>query len=363
MPLTHSSTRSPTVSVTGSALPTSVEGVNVTPPGAAPSIGSVDTGPGGLSQRTRYARSSAPSNRPPAIGRVSAPPTTGAYRTAAQAASAQVLLAKGLKVEYLTRNAANAVDMFSFWPSDAAPTHLIACIEGGRSQLTGDADTSTYAPGDKFNPSVQRIDLATGAVETILRGMTACDGIRTTPWGTVLATEETDDGGAYEILDPLAITNYTVKDSDIRSVMVSYALNRADWNALAVLRNDDNSQFGNFNNWALSGGYKLTQSLRAVASVGTSFQAPSFNQLYFPGFGTPTLTPQQNRGGEIGLKYNQGALSMGAVAYYNEVQGFINPATNVQNSLAVLRGVSLSLQAQRGDTSYSVSYDLSLIHI
>ena len=142
----------------------------------------------------------------------SAPPTAGAYRTAAQAASAQVLLAKGLKVEYLTRNAANAVDMFSFWPSESAPTHLIACIEGGRSQLAGDADTSAYAPGDKFNPSVQRIDLATGAVETILRGMTGCDGIRTTPWGTVLATEETDDGGAYEILDPLAITNFTVKD-------------------------------------------------------------------------------------------------------------------------------------------------------
>ncbi len=83
--------------------------------------------------------------------------------------------------------------MFSFWPNDTAPTHLIACIEGGRAQLTGDADTTTYAPGDKFNPSVQRIDLGTGAVETILRGMTACDGIRTTPWGTVLATEETDD--------------------------------------------------------------------------------------------------------------------------------------------------------------------------
>lgn len=152
-------------------------------------------------------------------------------------------------------------------------------------------------------------------------------------------------------------TNYTVKDRDIRSAMASYALNRADWNALAVLRNDDDSQFGSFNNWALSGGYKLTQNLRAVASYGTSFQAPSFNQLYFPGFGTPTLTPQQNRGGELGLKYNQGAVSMGAVVYYNEVEGFINPATNVQSSLAILRGITLSLQAQRGDTNYSVSYD------
>jgi secreted PhoX family phosphatase len=142
----------------------------------------------------------------------SAPTTSGAYRTPSQSASDQVLLARGLKAEYLTRNAANAVDMFALWPNEASPTHLIACIEGGRSQLTGDADTAGYAPGDKFNPSVQRIDLSSGAVETILRGMSACDGIRTTPWGTVLATEETDDGGAYELLSPLGTTNYTVKD-------------------------------------------------------------------------------------------------------------------------------------------------------
>jgi hypothetical protein len=142
----------------------------------------------------------------------SAPATTGAYRIPTQMAADQVLLAKGLKARYLTRNAANSADMFAFWPSEAEPTHLIACIEGGRSQLTGDTDKTAYAPGDKFNPSVQRIALANGAVQTVLRGMTACDGIRLTPWGTILATEETDDGAAYEILNPLATTNYTVKD-------------------------------------------------------------------------------------------------------------------------------------------------------
>jgi len=152
-------------------------------------------------------------------------------------------------------------------------------------------------------------------------------------------------------------TLFTVKDRDIQSVMASYALNKTDWNALAVLRNDHNSQFGNFHNWALSGGYKLTPSWRAVASMSTSFQAPSFNQLYFPGFGAPTLTPQRNRGGETGLKYQQGALAMNALVYYNKVHGFINPADNVQNSLAVLRGATLSIQAQRGDTHYKASYD------
>lgn len=151
--------------------------------------------------------------------------------------------------------------------------------------------------------------------------------------------------------------NYTVKERDIRSAMASYALNRSGWNALAVLRNDDNSQFGSFNNWALSGGYEVASGWRVVASAGTSFQAPSFNQLYYPGFGTPTLTPQQSRSAELGLKYFQGSTNWGVVVYRNEVQGFIDPRTNAQSSLAVLRGITLSMQAQRGNTGYSASYD------
>ncbi|MBC7944028.1 MAG: DUF839 domain-containing protein [Burkholderiales bacterium] len=141
----------------------------------------------------------------------SAPETTGAYRTATQKAEAQVLLADGLHVEYLTRNAGNETDMMDFFPLHK-PTHLITCVEGAREQLTGDADKTKYAAGDKFNPAVQRISLSDGKVETILRGMTRCDGIRTTPWGTILITEETTDGGAYEILNPLKTTNFTVFD-------------------------------------------------------------------------------------------------------------------------------------------------------
>lgn len=152
-------------------------------------------------------------------------------------------------------------------------------------------------------------------------------------------------------------TNYTVKKRDVNSGMLSYALNKSRWNALAVLRHDENSQFGGFDNWALSGGYKLTANWRAVASLGTSFQAPTFNQLYYPDYGTPTLTPQRNRASELGLKYQQGSLAAGAVVYYNEIKGFIDPATNTQSSLAVLRGATLSLQNQVRDTHYSVSYD------
>ena len=146
----------------------------------------------------------------------SAPPTTGDYRTPTQKASEQVLLAEGLKAEYVTRNVGNNADMFAFWPSDESPTHLIFCIEGGRQDL------GTFLPGGlikKFNPAVQRIKLSDGAVETILRGTISCDGIRRTPWQTILATEEASDGGAYEIINPLNLTNHTITDRALGAII------------------------------------------------------------------------------------------------------------------------------------------------
>lgn len=95
--------------------------------------------------------------------------------------------------------------------------------------------------GGKYNPSIQRINLTTGAAETVLRGMDRCDGIRTTAWGTVLATEETTSGGAYEILNPLGVTEQTVLDralgivTDPNHIAKRAALPAMAWEGLAVL--------------------------------------------------------------------------------------------------------------------------------
>lgn len=162
--------------------------------------------------------------------RNSAPESSIPYREFSQNPEDQVLLSKGLHVEYLTRDAGNLSDMFSFFPADK-PSHLITCVEGSRTEI---------APG-KFNPSVQRIHLVTGEVETLLRGMSRCDGIRTTHWGTVLATEETDDGAAYEILNPLTVTEETVLDRTLGTVtnpahiVKRSALPIMAWEGLAVL--------------------------------------------------------------------------------------------------------------------------------
>lgn len=151
------------------------------------------------------------------------------YRTEAQTAADQVALAEGLTAEYLTRAAANHLDMMAFWPEEA-PTHLIGCIEGKAEEIAA----------GKLNPAVQSIDLATGEVKTLLRGMDRCDGIRTTAWGTVLATEETGDGAAYELFDPLALDNAVVSDraagtvSDPARIAKRSALPIMAWEGLTV---------------------------------------------------------------------------------------------------------------------------------
>lgn len=166
----------------------------------------------------------------------SASETFGAYRTESQRASDQVLLAKRLKADYVTRHAGNKTDMMVLWPANK-PTHLVTCVEGSRE----DIDLG------KMNPSVQRINLKTGNVETILRGMNRCDGIRSTAWNTILATEEADDGMAYEIARPLITTENTVVSRETGEISGATAANiiRRDalptmaWEGLTVLESGE----------------------------------------------------------------------------------------------------------------------------
>jgi len=139
----------------------------------------------------------------------------GAVPRARASAAQRILLAGDLEAAFVTRRVASRADMMVLWPDPLEPTHLLLCIEQPRQGVT---------PGGHggLNPSVQRVALAGGEVETLLHGLSNCDGIRRTPWGTVLVTEETAIGRAYEILDPLEVTGHWVASratGDVRSAI------------------------------------------------------------------------------------------------------------------------------------------------
>jgi vitamin B12 transporter len=68
------------------------------------------------------------------------------------------------------------------------------------------------------------------------------------------------------------------------------------------LRYEDNSQYDSDLNGRLAVAYELKDASRLKASAATGFRAPSINELYFPGFGDPTLRPEQSTGFEVGYE-------------------------------------------------------------
>lgn len=72
-------------------------------------------------------------------------------------------------------------------------------------------------------------------------------------------------------------------------------------NVQASLRRDNNQQFGGRNTGGFGYGYAIGDTIRFSASYGTAFKAPTFNQLYYPGFGSATLRPESSRSIEAGL--------------------------------------------------------------
>lgn len=100
---------------------------------------------------------------------------------------------------------------------------------------------------------------------------------------------------------------------------LAYSLNRGAHLGSASVRLDDSSQYGTETTGSLGYGYRLTPSLRANASVSTSFRAPAFNELYFPGYGVASNRPEQGRNVEAGLAWRSGATEATAVYYRNRL--------------------------------------------
>lgn len=70
----------------------------------------------------------------------------------------------------------------------------------------------------------------------------------------------------------------------------------------ASVRRDDNSQFGGKTTGSVLWGWDFTDALRVTASYGTAYKAPTFNELYFPGYGNAGLQPETSHSTELGLR-------------------------------------------------------------
>jgi vitamin B12 transporter len=110
---------------------------------------------------------------------------------------------------------------------------------------------------------------------------------------------------------------------DTNSIAASYQLKRGDNLANISIRNDSISAYGPQTTGAISYGYFFTKEWRVNINYGTGFRAPSFNDLYYPGYGNPNLLPEKSKNTEIGIHYDTSNYEAHLVAYDNSISNMI----------------------------------------
>lgn len=152
--------------------------------------------------------------------------------------------------------------------------------------------------------------------------------------------------------------NYDITNRTVNSLALGYNATVGAHTVQASLRHDRNSQYGHPTTGTVGYGLALMEGLRATAQVGTSFVAPSFNQLYWPSYGNPKLAPEKGKHAEIGLRYTTGPHQLSATVFGNRIRGYITQGANPVNlPYAQSNGVSVGYDGQLGPVKVGAAVD------
>ena len=153
-------------------------------------------------------------------------------------------------------------------------------------------------------------------------------------------------------------TKYAVRERTVSSPFLGYNAKLGNHSVQLAGRRDDNSQFGAKNTGNLAYGYQFTSALSARGAIGTAFKAPTFNQLYFPGFGSTNLKPEEALNREIGLTWLETGHRIGWVYFDNKITDLIGGSPLVNINKATIRGNSLTYAGSIGHWQINASIDI-----
>ncbi len=132
------------------------------------------------------------------------------------------------------------------------------------------------------------------------------------------------------------------------------------------LRVDDSNQYDTRTTGNFGLGYAFSPAWRVLVNAGTSFKAPTFNDLYFPGFSNPLLAPEKAKNIDAALQWSSGVSNAKLVVYENRVRDLIqfqcdaNFNCSPQNvAKADLRGATFSAGTRVGGWMIDASVDVA----
>lgn len=157
--------------------------------------------------------------------------------------------------------------------------------------------------------------------------------------------------GAEQLRDQVdSSLSYGEDERDNDGVYLQWQGDMGPVNAALGWRNDNNEQFGSTDTRNASAGVELAEGLRVVASYGEGFNAPTFNDLYYPGYGNPDLAPESSKNRELSLKGDTGWGRWSLNYFRNDVDNLIqyNPATGGPDQIesAQINGYELVISTE-----------------
>ena len=118
-------------------------------------------------------------------------------------------------------------------------------------------------------------------------------------------------------------TSYVERRRDNYGVYTQYLGAIGASRLTASLRADRNQAFGDALTGAVGWRYQFMNDMNVYASYGTAFKTPSFNELYFPGYGTPNLKPESSESFELGTGGLHALGDWGLRVYRTEIENLI----------------------------------------
>jgi vitamin B12 transporter len=193
-----------------------------------------------------------------------------------------------------------------------------------------------------------------GAIETRTRHLT-WENTVATPLGSVQALAERLTEKVSRPGQPFSVSE---RDIDAVAFGLNGSAGAHTWQG--SVRRDRSDQFGGVTTGALGYGFAFTPAWRLSGSVATSHTLPSFNQLYFPNFGSPNLLPEEGRHAELGLRWSEGVHSARLSIYRHEYRGFITSGPQPANlPKAEIDGATL---AWEGRVAQALELQASIDH-
>ncbi|MGU7781781.1 TonB-dependent receptor domain-containing protein [Burkholderia sp. PU8-34] len=265
-------------------------------------------------------------------------------------------------VTYFQSNGTNSYDNAFGAPTDL--NNLYSRVQQAR----------VFANGKLFDWWTTHVSVATGND----RSQTELNGVYTDHFNTDnrqytwqndfrIAPDHMIQAG-YERLDQQFMSNvYSAPQRHVNSGWLGYMGRIGRQQFQASLRRDQYSDFGGANSYYLGYGLDLTDRWKITASYSDAFRAPSFNDLYYPIAGNPSIQPERSHSVEAALQYAANAVGVmritvfqtrysNLIDYRPEANSFFYVAQNVGR--AKVQGLEGSWQGHVGATDVRVAATL-----